>query len=416
MKTYDIIVVGAGAAGLFAAGVAAQNGASVLLLEKMKMAGRKLRITGKGRCNLTNIAPMGEFLKHIGKNSKFLRPAFSTFFSEDLVNFFEGKGVKTVTERGGRVFPASDEAREIAETLLKWNEQLEVKIMYQSPVDKILVDNGNVKGIRSNGNEWLAKAVIIATGGASYPATGSSGDGYKLAKSVGHTVQPVRPALVPFETEGDVAQQLQGVSLKNVNVNVWIDDKKHGEAFGEMLFTHFGISGPIVLTLSRNFVEPVQSGKKVIFSIDLKPALDEKKLDERLLRDLKEHSSMKMQSLLRLLMPQKMVQVCLDLLHFDAEKPAHQISADERRRLRIWLKDFRLNISQVRGFNEAIITAGGVTVDEINPDTMESKVIQNLYFAGELIDVDADTGGYNLQIAFSTGNLAAISAVKKLRI
>ncbi len=410
MQQFDVIVIGAGAAGLLAAGRAAEMGAKVLLLEKMAMPARKLRITGKGRCNLTNIAPMAEFLKHVGKNERFLRPAFSTFFSEDLVEFFKQLNVETIVERGGRVFPESESAVQIAEALVKWCNNKGVVIQCNTATDEILTENGQAVGVTANGKKYAAKSVIVATGGMSYPATGSIGDGYRMAKNVGHKVIPLRPALVPFETAGTIAEQLQGVSLKNVAVNVWVDGKKEGEEFGEMLFTHFGLSGPIILTLSRKFVEPVQQRKKVCFSIDLKPALDDKKLDARLLRDLDEHGKMKFQTLLKGLLPQKMIEVCAGLVSISTEKICNQISADERKRLRIWLKDFRFEVSGIRSFNEAIITAGGIDVSEIDAKTMQSKKIKNLFFCGEVLDLDADTGGYNLQIAFSTGRLAGESS------
>ncbi|MFZ4740439.1 MAG: NAD(P)/FAD-dependent oxidoreductase [Bacteroidales bacterium] len=410
MNQYDVIIVGAGAAGLFAAGRAAEQGAKVLLLEKMNQAGRKLRITGKGRCNLTNIAPMREFMEHIGENSRFLRHAFSTFFSKELIEFFENKGVPITVERGERAFPTSELAQDIFNALIRWVEKLKVDIKKECCVTKLIFSEGVITGVEVNNSAiYYASKVIIATGGASYPATGSTGDGYKLAKSVGHHVTEIRPALVPLETKGDTAQQLQGLSLKNVKASIWIDGKKKGDEFGEMMFTHFGITGPIVLTLSRKFSSEIKAKMNIVCSIDLKPALDDQKLDARLLRDLNEHGKMKFQSVLKLWLPGKLAIIASDLLKISADKLCHQISAEERKRIRLWLKDFRFDITGSRSFSEAIITAGGIDIKEVDAKTMESKIVKGLYFAGEVLDLDADTGGYNLQIAFSTAWLAGSS-------
>jgi hypothetical protein len=409
-----------------AAGQAAEQGATVLLLEKMDRPGRKLRITGKGRCNLTNVAPLSDFIAHFGPNGRFLRQAFSRFFTPDLVAFLEGLGVPTVTERGGRVFPASQEATDIVDALVRWVRDRGVTLRTRSPVERLLVEGERVTGVWIAGNQvssekpgfsdserlYRAAAVIVATGGASYPATGSTGDGYRLAESVGHTVVPIRPALVPLETAGDVAPRLQGLSLRNVTVRLWVDGKKQGDLFGEMLFTHFGLSGPTVLSLSRQAVDALRLGQSVRLSIDLKPALDERKLDARLLRDLDAHGKQQFRTLLKGLLPRKLIPVCLDLTGIPPEKLAHQITAQERKRLRAWLKDFRLQVTGHRSFREAIITAGGVDTREVDPRTMASRLVEGLYFAGEVLDVDADTGGYNLQAAFSTGWLAGRSAAR----
>ena len=428
MTPHHVIVIGAGPAGLVAAGQAAEQGATVLLLEKMDRPGRKLRITGKGRCNLTNVAPLSDFVAHFGPNGRFLRQAFSRFFTPDLVAFLEGLGVPTVTERGGRVFPASQEATDIVDALLRWVRDRGVTLRTRSPVERLLVEGERVTGVRIAGNQvssekpgfsdserlYRADAVIVATGGASYPATGSTGDGYRLAESVGHTVVPIRPALVPLETAGDVAPRLQGLSLRNVTVRLWVDGKKQGELFGEMLFTHFGLSRPTVLSLSRQTIDALRLGQSVRLSIDLKPALDERKLDARLLRDLDAHGKQQFRTLLKGLLPRKLIPVCLDLTGIPPEKLAHQITAQERKRLRAWLKDFRLQVTGHRSFREAIITAGGVDTREVDPRTMASRLVEGLYFAGEVLDVDADTGGYNLQAAFSTGWLAGRSAAGSL--
>ena len=424
MPDRQVIIVGGGAAGLMAAGQAAEQGAETLLLEKMNRPGYKLLITGKGRCNLTNVAPLPDFITHFGPNVRFLRQAFSRFFTAELVAFFEGLGVRTVTERGGRVFPVSGRAQDVVDALVWWVGKHGVTLQTESPVEQLLVEEGRVVGVRVSGNRVFSKkpglsppepvyradAVIIATGGASYPGTGSTGDGYRLAKSVDHTIVPIRPALVPLETAGDVALRLQGLSLRNVTVQVWVNGKKRVERFGEMLFTHFGVSGPVILSLSKQVVDSLRLGHHVTLSIDLKPALDERKLDERLLRDLDAHGKRQFRTLLKELLPSKLIPVCIDLTSISPRKVGHQITAQERKRLRKWLKDFRLEVTGHRSFAEAIVTAGGVDTREVNPRTMASHLVEGLYFAGEVLDVDANTGGYNLQAAFSTGWLAGCSA------
>jgi len=404
---------------LIAAGQAVKSGADVLVLEKMPRPGRKLRITGKGRCNLTNEKPLPEFISHFGRNGKFLIPAFSSFFTSELLAFFKSIGVLTVTERGDRVFPASDKADDVVEALLRWVYNLRVTIKNNSWVKRLIVKDSRVIGVRvtreksSSYRDYKADAVIITTGGASYPATGSSGDGYKLAETIGHTIVPIRPALVPLKTSGDIAPRLQGLSLRNVNARLYIDGKKKAEEFGEMIFTHFGLSGPIILTLSKHAVDALRLKKRVAISIDLKPALDNARLEVRLLRDIQEHGNKKFSSMLKGLLPQKLIPVCVDTTRVLSGTPANQLTSAERKRLKAWLKDFRLEISGYRPFTEAIITAGGVSTREVNPQTMESKIVKGLYLAGELLDIDADTGGYNLQAAFSTGWLAGRSAVRK---
>jgi predicted Rossmann fold flavoprotein len=407
-----VIVVGAGAAGLMAAGQAAEIGAETLLLEKMNHPGRKLRIAGKGRCNLTNVAPVSEFIAHFGPSGRFLRQAFHQFFNADLVAFLEELGVRTVAERGGRVFPSSGQAQDVVDALVWWIGKQGVTLRTRSSVKRLLVEGERVVGVQVPRRIHRADAVIVATGGASYPATGSTGDGYRLAQAVGHTIVPIRPALVPLETAGDVAPRLQGLSLRNVTVRVWVDEKKQAEAFGEMLFTHFGVSGPIILSLSRQVVDALRLGQRVILSIDLKPALDEGKLDARLRRDLDAHGKQQFRTILKGLIPSKLIPVCLDLTGIPPDKVAHQITSEERQRLRTWLKDFRLEVTGHRPFTEAIITAGGVDVREVDPRTLASRLVEGLYFAGEVLDVDADTGGYNLQAAFSTGWVAGRSVAR----
>ena len=397
-----------------AAGQAAQLGAKVTLLEKMDTAGRKLFISGKGRCNLTNVAPINEFIEHFGPNGRFLRQAFHRYFTEDLITFFHDLGVPTLTERGGRVFPASGLSSDVVEALVNWATRNGVKIWTQSPAERILIEADKVVGVTTPHTTLDAEAVIIATGGASYPGTGSTGDGYTFARQAGHSIVPVRPALVPLVTAGDIAKELQGLSLRNVAVTVWTDGAKTDRAFGEMLFTHFGVSGPIILTLSRGIVDTLRAGKKVTISIDLKPALDDAKLDERLLRDLREFSNKQFKTILQELLPKTLIPVCIELTGIPSDKAGHQISAADRKRLRAWLKDLRLDIIDHRKFNQAIVTAGGVDLSEVDPKTLRSRIVEGLYFAGEVLDVDADTGGYNLQAAFSTGWLAGRSAAQAL--
>jgi predicted Rossmann fold flavoprotein len=425
-QDYQIIVVGGGAAGLMAAGQAAQRGARTLLLEKMQTPGRKLGITGKGRCNLTNVATLPEFISHFGENGRFLRQAFSRFFTADLISFFAELGVATVTERGGRVFPASGRAQDVVAALLRWVRGAGVTVVTEAPVEQVIIHGGRVAGVRvvpgsrqrgecgarddSGGRMYSGAAVILATGGASYPATGSTGDGYRLARVMGHTVVPIRPALVPLETAGDLAPRLQGLSLRNILVRLRLNGKRVAEFFGEMLFTQFGVSGPVILTLSKRAVDGLRRGQGVAISLDLKPALDERKLDERLLRDLRSHGKRRLRTVLKGLLPRTLIPVCLELTGISPDRLGSEFRVGERRRLRAWLKDFRLEVIGYRPVTEAIVTAGGVDTREVAPRTMVSRLIQGLYLVGEVLDVDGDTGGYNLQAAFSTGWVAGRAA------
>jgi predicted Rossmann fold flavoprotein len=395
-----------------AAGQAAEAGAETFLLEKMKRTGLKLCITGKGRCNITNIAEISDFISHFGKTGPFLRQAFARFFNTDLMEFLNGLGLELVTERGGRVFPASGKAPDVQKVLLQWNKRSKVRIKNSTTVDKILMHNKRITGVVSQGRKIPCDAVILATGGASYPATGSTGDGYRLCESAGHTVIPIRQALVPLVTSGGAAKRMAELNLRNINVRMLINGRKKREQFGELVFTEFGVTGPTILTLSGEAVDSLRSGAKVTLSIDLKPALDEKKLDARLQRDIASRGREQISSLLRGLLAREMVPVCLDLIGIPADYPVCNISAKERRLLRTWLKDFRLEVVGYRPFAEAIITAGGIDTREIDPRSMESRKIKGLFIAGELLDIQADTGGYNLQAAFSTGWLAGRSAAQ----
>jgi predicted Rossmann fold flavoprotein len=396
-----------------AAGQAALEGADVMLLEKKKMPGRKLRITGKGRCNLTNIAEVSEFIKHFGRNGKFLRQSFARFFSSDLIGFFNEIGLATKIERGGRVFPENDRAQDVADALLKWISRLNVRLHTETSINKLITSDERITGAVTDAKRAIeAEAIIIATGGLSYPLTGSTGDGYHLAKSVGHTILTTRPSLVPLETRENFPKHLVGLRLKNVNAALYIDGRKAAQEFGEMEFTDFGLDGPIILTLSRIAVDALDHGREVEISIDLKPALDHNKLDARLLREIDQHGKMHFNNLLKELLPMQLIPTCMESVQIPPEKSAHQISSEERKRMRLWMKDFRLYISGHRSYDEAIITAGGVSLKEVNPRTMESRLIKDLYFCGEVLDLDGDTGGYNLQEAFSTGWLAGRSAAK----
>lgn len=411
MSKYDVIVIGAGPAGLLAAGRAAELGGKVLVLEKMRTAGRKLLITGKGRCNITNSAPISEFIKHVFPNGKYLKNAFAQFYNTDIIELLERYGVDVTLERGGRYFPTSNKSFDILNALLTWVNEQNVEIRCNTKVDKLLIEDGAIRGVQAKGETIMADKVIIATGGKSYPATGSTGDGYEMARQARHEVEKAIPALVPLETSGNLAQSLQGLNLKNVNAVIWVDNKKAGEAFGEMLFSIFGLTGPIILSISRIAVKALRKNQKVEITIDLKPALDEQKLDLRLQRDLNEHGKKKIGNIFKFWLPASMVPVFIAELNIDAEKECHQISAKERKKIRFLMKNLPFTVTNSRTFKEAIITAGGVSTKNISPKTMESKNVNGLYFAGEVIDLDAETGGYNLQIAYSTGWVAGNSSM-----
>ena len=417
MKNYDVIIIGAGAAGILASISAAKNGANVLLLEKMSKEARKMLISGKGRCNITNTAYQSEFYKKIHPKPKFLKHAFSKFFSKDILDLLQENGLKTKEERGGRVFPESDKAADVVYTLLKIAKQYKVEIKKNTKVEGIITEDKTVKGVKININSNVeiiySQNVILCTGGKSYPATGSTGDGFVFAKKLGHSITELRPALVPLITEGNIAEKLQGLSLKNSNVSIWVNNKKLYSEFGELMFAHYGLTGPEILTLSKFAIDAFDKKNDVQISIDLKPALDEQKLDNRLQRELNENGKKQIRNVMKNLLPSKLIPIILELANIDQYKECNQISGKERKKLRVLLKDLRFKLSGHRSYKEAIVTAGGVSTNEIDGKTMMSKIIKNLYFAGEVIDLDAETGGFNFQIAFSTGWLAGKSCVIK---
>ena len=402
-----IIVIGAGPAGMMAAIKAAENGADVTILEKMKRPGKKMLITGKGRCNITNAATVPEIIKNIHGNGKFLNSSLRAYDNEDVIYFFESQGVPTKVERGQRVFPVSDKAQDVVDAMVHKLHELGVKIETDSPAAEILAQDGSVKAVKlSSGASMKADAVILCTGGASYPGTGSTGDGYKMAAKLGHTLVDIRPSLVPLETEEDWVKSVQGLSLRNVKATLLVDGEKKTDMFGEMMFTHFGVTGPIILSLSRAATEALQADSFVELELNLKPALVEDVLDARLQRDFAKYQRKQLVNAMVDLLPHKLIEPVLDAAFLAPDKPVHQVTAEERHRLGQTLQHLPLTITKARPIAEAIVTAGGISVKEINPKTMESKLVKGLYFAGEVVDVDAYTGGYNLQAAFSMGAAA----------
>ena len=401
----DTIIVGAGAAGCMAAVQAARFGKTVLLFEKNQQTGRKLRITGKGRCNVTNNSPMQEHMNNIPVNPRFLYSAFSNFDSSDTMAFFEELGVPLKTERGNRVFPVSDKAEDIVNALNREMERLGVEIVNKR-VSALIIEDGVCKGVRAGGREYLSNSVLIACGGCSYPKTGSDGDGHTLAESAGHTVTELKPSLVPLVSPDKYCAELMGLSLRNVTLSLYDGDKLLYSEMGEMLFTHFGVSGPLVLSASSHIRSIAPNRCRI--SIDLKPALSPEQLDARIQRDFAENLNRDFINGIRKLLPAKLIPVITKLSGIAPEQKINGITREQRRRFGELIKAFPVRISGFRPLDEAIITSGGVSVKEIDPKTMESKLVSGLYFAGEVIDVDAYTGGFNLQIAFSTAYTAAL--------
>ena len=374
------------------------------MLEKNPRTGRKLIITGKGRCNITNACDNSAFISNVVSNPRFLYSAINGFDTSDTVAFFNSLGVETKVERGNRVFPLSDKAMDVADALLNYARNSGVRIITESPVDGLLTENGEIKGVKSKGRKYFADAVIIATGGKSYPLTGSTGDGYTLAKSAGHTITDIVPSLVPLVIRGSECEAMQGLSLKNIAVSVISENKKVFDDFGELVFTHYGVSGPVILSASSHLSDYKTKNYKL--SIDLKPALDFDTLDKRLIRDFEKNNLKEAGNSLGGLLPSKMIPVVLNRWGIDKSTRCNSITKEQRRALIEILKNFEFDIMGTRPIDEAIITRGGVKVSEVNPKTMESKLLKGLYFCGEVLDVDAYTGGFNLQIAFSTGYLA----------
>ncbi len=413
-----VIVIGGGPAGIMAAGAAAERGVQTLLIERGPMLGRKLRICGKGRGNITNTAELPRFIDAFGPNGKFLYGAFSKFFRNDLLELLERQGLETKVERGGRVFPVSEVASDIADALRTWLDGAGARVRFDTRAKSIEMAEGRVVGLRLYGGRMDAGAIVIATGGASYPKTGSTGDGYDLARAVGHEIVAPKPALSALVTKEPWVRNLQGVSLRNVRAALLIEregarPKRGASEFGEMLFTHFGVSGPIILTLSRG-IDALMLQGRVTISIDLKPALSPEQLHARFVRDFA--GTMHIKNYLRGLLPRLMVDTFIELSGIDQDKSVNRVSLAERTRMVELLKDLRVTVSAVRPLEEAIVTAGGVSIREIDPRTMMSKLLQGLFFAGEVMDIDAETGGYNLQAAFSMGYVAGESAAQFARL
>ena len=400
-ESFDVIVIGGGAAGMMSAITAAECGARVLLAERNQMLGKKLSITGKGRCNVTNNSDNSNIMKNIPTNSRFLYSALAGFSAYDTIDFFEGLGVPLKTERGNRVFPVSDKASDIVNALKDRMSALGVTVKTMR-ADRILTESGAAVGVKCGKDSYYAPKIILATGGMSYPGTGSTGDGYKMARALGHTVTELKPSLVPVCTAQD-CKPMMGLSLKNVTLSLKDSGGKvlYSE-LGEMLFTHFGVSGPLVLSASAF----IKKGDSYTLEIDLKPALDEKKLDARILRDFSEAKNKQLSTVMRKLLPEKLIDAVLTRAEVPADMRVNEITKEQRKSLVAVLKSFSLTVSGLRPIEEAIITDGGISVKEINPKTMESKLVSGLFFAGEIIDCAAYTGGYNLQIAFSTARLA----------
>lgn len=408
-----VIVIGGGAAGMIAAITSSDEGNDVTLIEKTSSLGNKIKITGKGRCNLTFDGDIEDFKNNIVKNFKFMYSSFNAFSNVDVVNYFNKLGVKTKIERGGRVFPVSDDANEIVKVLKDELNKKHVNIIYNVSVDDFILDNNKIKALKLSNNKIIeCDKCIIATGGKSYPKTGSSGDGYMYAKKLGHKIVDLKPGLVPLRSNDSICKLLQGLSLKNVTLSLkYKGGKEIYKEFGEMMFSHFGITGPIVLSASSKLnrvenVDNLMQNSDIIASIDLKPALDDDTLDKRICRDFEKYTNKEFKNSLDDLLPKKLIPVIIELSGIDENKKVNQITKEERKRLVKLLKNLQITITGFMPFDIAVITSGGVDVKDINPKTMESKIVKGIYFAGEILDVDAYTGGFNLQIAFSTGYAA----------
>ena len=409
-----VLIIGGGAAGMMAAAFAAKNGNRVEVFEKNEKLGKKLFITGKGRCNITNAADLEDFFPTVTSNPKFLYSAFYSFTNEQVISFFEELGVRTKVERGGRVFPVSDHSSDVIQALKSEMERLGVKINLNAEVKELITEKNStretVNGIRLvSGKKISGDAVIVATGGISYPSTGSTGDGYRFARRCGHKVSELSPSLVPMEVKEWYAGELMGLSLRNIEIRITDGKKKLYQEFGEMLFTHYGVTGPVILSAS-SIVGKKLKDTELTLHIDLKPALTEEQLDKRVLREFETNHNRQFKNAVDSLFPSKLRPVIVELSGIPEEKKVHEITKEERLRFVRLIKDFTMTLTGLRGYNEAIITKGGVSVKEIDPGTMESKLIKGLYFAGEVLDLDAVTGGYNLQIAWSTGYLAGMNA------
>ena len=409
MNSTDVIVIGAGASGLIAAGIAAQQGKSVLLLEKKTRPAIKLSITGKGRCNVTNSADIKEFVAEFGNNGKFLYSAFSKFFNTDTINFFKELDVICNLERGGRYFPESNDAHDVVNALIKFVKSKNVKIITNSQVTKFVCEDNKIKSVLlKNGTEYFANKFILATGGKSYPLTGSTGDGYNLAKSVGHTIVKPQPALVPLVSDDKNLKQLNKLKLKNIEISVLANEKIVAKLFGEIEFTVFGLTGPLILTVSSQVFSLLEQKKSVDISINLKPALDDKQLDDRLVRELNNFGNMPVRNMLKTLLPIQMIETFMDKNNINWTQTCSAINKEKRKKIFDGLRNMKFKIVSTRPIDEAIITKGGISLKEVEQNTMKSKLIENLYFCGEILDIDGPTGGFNLQAAFSTGYLAGL--------
>ena len=410
-----VVVIGGGPAGMMAAITSRENGNEVIIIEKNKQLGKKLLITGKGRCNITSSLDMSEFIKNTPGNGMFLYSAFQKYTNQDIIKFLEKQGLRVKEERGNRIFPITDKSLDVLKCFESKIKELGIKINFDEEAKELIInENKEIKAVKTSKREIIADKVILATGGKSYPLTGSTGDGYKMVEELGHKITSIKPSLVPLEIyDKNLCTKLQGLSLKNVSIKL-IDKQKNKEIyedFGEMIFTHFGVSGPIILSSSAHLVrhkniEQLMKEKKIILKIDFKPALREEKLDERILRDFNEFKNKQFKNALDKLLPQKLIPVIIEKSEINPNKKVNEITKKERANLLKQLKDFEVDVKEFRSIDEAIITSGGISIKEINPKTMESKKIKGLFFAGEIIDVDSYTGGFNLQVAYSTGYVA----------